>query len=213
MTKLALFDIDFTLTKKETLLQLYMYMFSKNKKLIKYLPRVIYSGLFYILGINNEKKTKEIFLKFINNMSEVQINNICIEFYHDVLSKILYKDGIEMIRKLKDKGYMVILISASPEFYIKTLYNIPCVDKIIGTKIKVEDGIYKNKIIGENCKGVEKTNRLSKYLNKNDIVEVDYKNSYMFSDSLSDLPLLNLVGNPILINYKKKTTFKNMMWY
>ncbi|MDP4088241.1 MAG: HAD-IB family hydrolase, partial [Bacillota bacterium] len=27
---------------------------------------------------------------------------------------------------------------------------------------------------------------------------------YMFSDSLSDLPLLRLVGNPCLINYKKK---------
>ena len=39
---------------------------------------------------------------------------------------------------------------------------------------------------------------------KKDNIEVDFKDSYMFSDSLSDLPLLKLVGKPYLINYKKK---------
>lgn len=212
MTKLALFDVDFTLTKKETLLQLYIYMLSKNKKLIKYLPRIIHSGVFYGIGINKEKRTKEIFLKFIDGMSENKINNICDGFYKNVLSKILYKDGVDMIRKLKVQGYMVILISASPQFYLETLYNIGDIDKIIGTKIEIDKGIYRNKIIGENCKGIEKINRLKDYLKKNDIIDVDYKNSYMFSDSLSDLPLLNLVGNPILINYKKKTNLKNIVW-
>lgn len=38
---------------------------------------------------------------------------------------------------------------------------------------------------------------------KKEDIEVDFKNSYMFSDSLSDLPLFNIVGNPYLINYKK----------
>ena len=56
---------------------------------------------------------------------------------------------------------------------------------------------------GENCKGEEKIKRLMAYLKENNI-EVDFKNSYMFSDSLSDLPLFNLVGNPYLINYRKK---------
>ena len=56
--------------------------------------------------------------------------------------------------------------------------------------------------MGENCKGEEKVKRLIEVLKKENI-EVDFENSYMFSDSLSDLPLFNLVGHPYLINYKK----------
>ena len=65
-------------------------------------------------------------------------------------------------------------------------------------------GLYNRKIVGENCKGEEKVRRLKEYL-KEESIDVDFKNSYMFSDSLSDLPLFNLVGNPYLINYKGKS--------
>ena len=43
-------------------------------------------------------------------------------------------------------------------------------------------------------------------------MQVDFKNSYMFSDSLSDKPLLDLVGNPYLINYKKDNEIKILKW-
>ena len=41
---------------------------------------------------------------------------------------------------------------------------------------------------------------------------MDFKNSYMFSDSLSDKPLLDLVGKPYLINYKKKSEIEILKW-
>ena len=67
-------------------------------------------------------------------------------------------------------------------------------------------------MVGENCKGKEKVRRLKEYLQEHNI-EVDYKNSYMFSDSLSDKPLLDLVGNGYLINYKKNNKdYKILNW-
>jgi len=47
---------------------------------------------------------------------------------------------------------------------------------------------------------------------KKDNIEVDFKNSYMFSDSLSDLPLLKLVGKGYLINYKKNHELEILRW-
>ena len=64
---------------------------------------------------------------------------------------------------------------------------------------------------GHNCKGAEKVKRLMEELKK-DNVEVDFKNSYMFSDSLSDKPLLDLVGHPYLINFKKKNDIEILNW-
>ena len=211
MDKLAIFDVDYTITKKETLMQLYKYVVTKDIKNIRFLPSAIYSGAMYKLGVYDEKRVKEAFLKFIDKIHEEDLANLVKEFYKDVLEKILYKDAIDMMKKLKGQGYKIYLISASPEFYLNEFYAIEEVDMVIGTRFFIENKKFARKMDGLNCKGEEKVKRLKEVLQKKNI-EVDYKNSYMFSDSLSDKPLLDLVGNPYLINYKKKSEFKILKW-
>ena len=211
MEKLAIFDIDYTITRKESLMEFFKYIVSKDIKNIKFLPRALYSGLMYGIKVYDERKVKECFLKFIENIDEVELANLTKAFYDERLSKILYKDAVEMKKKLIKEGYMVILISASPEFYIKEFYAIKEVDLIIGTKFAFEGGKFIRKMDGNNCKGEEKVRRLNEVLKEKNI-KVDFKNSYMFSDSLSDKPLLDLVGNPYLINYKKKHKIEVLKW-
>ncbi|MDU2491105.1 MAG: HAD-IB family hydrolase [Clostridium celatum] len=211
MEKLAIFDIDYTITRKETLMEFFKYLVSKDIKNIKFLPRALYSGLMYGVKVYDERRVKECFLKFIENIDEAELAKLTKSFYDERISKILYKDAVEMIKKLKKEGYMVILISASPEFYVKEFYAIREVDLIIGTKFTFKDGKFIRKMHGNNCKGEEKVRRLNEVLKEKNI-KVDFKNSYMFSDSLSDKPLLDLVGNPYLINYKKKHEIEILRW-
>lgn len=203
MKKLAIFDIDYTITRKETLMELIKYAIKKDKKNIRYLPRALSSGFLYLIKYYDEKKVKEGCLKFLENIKEEDLAKLVKGFYHDRLKNILYKDALDMMKKLKNEGYDVYLISASPEFYLNEFYDIKEVDVIIGTRFKFGDGVFLRQMDGENCKGEEKVRRLKTYLNENNI-DVDFSKSYMFSDSLSDKPLLDLVGNPYLINYKKK---------
>ena len=212
MEKLAIFDVDFTLTSKETLLQLFKFLIKEDKKNLRFLPRAAFSGLMYGLKFYDEKKVKQSFLKFIDGVEEKDLKILVKKYYYEVLSKIIYKDSIDMMKKLKSEGYKIYLISASPEFYLNELYNIKEVDVIIGTRFSFNKGKFERKMVGENCKGEEKVRRLKEYLQENNI-EVDYKNSYMFSDSLSDKPLLDLVGNGYLINYKKTNKdYKILNW-
>ena len=211
MEKLAIFDIDYTITRKETLMEFFKYIVSKDIKNIKFLPRALYSGLMYGVKVYDEKKVKECFLKFIENIDETELAKLTKSFYDERLSTILYKDAVNMIKKLKNEGYTVVLISASPEFYVKEFYAIEEVDLIIGTKFTFEGGKFIRKMSGNNCKGEEKVRRLNEVLKEKNI-KVDFKNSYMFSDSLSDKPLLDLVGNPYLINYKKKHEIEILRW-
>lgn len=211
MEKLAIFDIDYTITRKESLMEFFKYSVSKDIKNIKFLPRALYSGLMYGIKVYDERKVKECFLKFIDNIDERNLATITKAFYDERLSKLLYKDALDMIKKLKSEGCMVVLISASPEFYIKEFYAIKEIDLIIGTKFTFEGGKFARKMDGNNCKGKEKVERLNQVLKEKNI-KVDFKNSYMFSDSLSDKPLLDLVGNPYLINYKKKNEIEILRW-
>ena len=156
MEKLAIFDIDYTITRKETLMEFFKYLVSKDIKNIKFLPRALYSGLMYSIKVYDERRVKECFLKFIDNIDEKDLAKLTKSFYDERLSSILYKDAVDMIKKLKNEGYMVILISASPEFYIKEFYAIKEVDLIIGTKFAFEGGKFVRKMDGNNCKGEEK---------------------------------------------------------
>ncbi|MBU3091497.1 HAD-IB family hydrolase [Clostridium sp. CM028] len=200
--KLAIFDVDYTLTKRETLVEFYFFMIKKNPKFIRYLPKSIFSSIFYVFKIYDASKAKKTFIRFIDGIEENEMKKIVKEFYETRLSKILYKDAIDTIKKMKIQGYKIYLISASAEFYLNEFYNIKEVDKVIGTRFVKENGLHRNKISGENCKGEEKVKRLKEIL-KIENIEIDFENSYMFSDSLSDLPLFNLVGHPYLINFKK----------
>ena len=211
MKKLAIFDIDYTITKKETLMEFYKYSLEEDIKNIRFLPRALYSGLMYGIGIYDEGRVKECFLKFIDNIEEEKLQELVKRFYKNRLSKILYKDAVDMMYKLKKEGYDIYLISASPEFYINEFYNIDVVDKVIGTRFEFKEGKFIRKMLGNNCKGEEKVKRLKEVLSKENI-KVDFKNSYMFSDSLSDKPLLDLVGKPYLINYKKKHEIEILKW-
>jgi len=209
--KIAIFDVDYTITRKETLMELYKYSLKENKKNIIYIPRALISGLLYVMKIFDEKRVKECFLKFIENMNEKDLSEFTKRFYDNRLKNILYKDALEMMKKLKAQGYKIYLISASPEFYLNHLYSIKEVDKIMGTKFHVNEGKFLRKMDGLNCKGEEKVKRLKQFL-KEEKIDVDFENSYMFSDSLSDKPLLDLVGRPYLINYKKKHKIKTLNW-
>lgn len=212
MVKLAIFDVDYTLTKRETLFELYGFLLRKKPSLLIHLPKGLKGVFLYLFKVYDAGKAKENFISFIDGISEEDMQKIVKEFYEKRLSKILYKDAIDTMRKLKAEGYKIFLISASAEFYLSELYNIKEVDKVIGTRFKLEEGKYRCTIEGENCKGQEKVRRLMKVL-EDEKLDVDFKNSYMFSDSLSDMPLFNLVGKPYLINYRKKhDNIESLRW-
>ena len=68
MKKLAIFDIDYTITKKETLMELFKYVIKNDIKNIRFLPRAIFCGIMYALGVYDEKKVKAVLINYPNNL-------------------------------------------------------------------------------------------------------------------------------------------------
>src|SRR5439155_26338517 len=70
-------------------------------------------------------------------------------------------------------------------------------DGVVGTRAEVVDGRYTGELDGEMCHGPEKARRVAQLAGENDI---DLDRSYAYSDSVNDLPLLELVGFPVAMN-------------
>ena len=212
--KFAIFDVDLTITRKDTFIEFYKFLCTEDKRFYSYFNRVLFSGIMYKLKIYDEKKSKEQYLSIIKNLSVKTVDDISKKFFSEwIMKKLILDDAMLEIKMRKNQGYKIILISASPEFYLNNFHSLDFIDYVLGTKYEVIDGLYTGKMVGFNNKGSEKVSRFYKFLCENKFLNVDLENSCMYSDSLSDLPLFNIVGNRFIINSKKRIDdILNLYW-
>ncbi|MBV1821942.1 hypothetical protein KUA25_28375, partial [Bacteroidales bacterium MSK.15.36] len=68
--KLAIFDVDFTLTSRETLIEFYYFLVKKKPSLLKNLAKSIKGGFLYLIRVYDAGKAKEEFISFIKGITE-----------------------------------------------------------------------------------------------------------------------------------------------
>lgn len=207
--KFAFFDVDKTLIKIDSLFALLYYTLRRKPKALLGLPRLLVMLAVYVLGIIDTKKVKEEMLYVVKYLTAEELE----DFFHSVIiSKGLYQDARSELARRKKEGYTVVLVSASPECYLKYFEKMPEVDYVLGTVLEVRDGNYINSIQGENCKGEEKVRRILILLEREGLT-INKQESCGYSDSLSDLPMLDLAHHKYLINNKKtRNGCINLRW-
>lgn len=209
MDRLAIFDVDYTLTRRETQVELLRFLIRKDPRKLAWLPNSAAAGLGFLLGLHDEKASKEQNLRLLAGISEEELRTLSRAFMDEAVKPLLYRDGIRTLRRHHLDNMRIILNSASPEFYIREFERSPFIEKAIGTRFEIRDGIFTGRMIGHNNKGAEKISRLQEYL---DGQEIDWANSVMYSDSLSDRPLMELTGRAFLINHKPDPDFPVLRW-
>ena len=186
--KVALFDFDNTIASGDTIHRLLTYDIKKHPIHILYLLKLVIFYVLYLLHIVSFEQVKSTLLFPLDHMTDEQLK----QFYKNHVEIYYYPHMVEEIKKKKEEGYIVIVCTASSEVYMQ--YNELPIDCLLGTKTKRIDNHPSSQIIGKNCKGKEKIPRILEYLQSQNI-EIDYENSYGYSDSNSDIPMLSLVKN------------------
>lgn len=206
--KLAIFDIDKTIIKSDSMFDLLFFTLKRYPKSALGLLRLMFKLVLYKLSLIDTKIAKEEMFYVMKYLTTEDLQL----FFETILKNKIYNSAINEIKKKKAEGYKVLLVSASPECYIKYFESIEEIDYVMGTVFHFSEGKYINKIIGENCKGQEKVNRINIWLEKNNIT-IDRELSYVYSDSYSDEPMFSLVDNKCIINNgKKKDKYLHIKW-
>ena len=168
-----IYDFDKTIYDGDSSIDFFKYCIKINKKCLRILPKLALAIILYLLKIKEKEYLKSVFFSFIKYFSN--LDKVVADFWNEHNSKI--KDFY-----LKGRFKTDIIISASPEFLLKPVakkYNF----ELIATKVDINSG----KLIGKNCYGKEKVNRL---LEEKRIK----KFNKFYSDSLSDTPLSKLAN-------------------
>jgi HAD superfamily hydrolase (TIGR01490 family) len=119
----------------------------------------------------------------------------------DLLETILpriYPQMIAEVRAHQDAGRPAFIVSAASNGVVEVLARVLDMEGGIGTRYEVDsDGRYTGKLIGGLNYGALKIEPMRRFAADH---EIDLDRSFAYSDSASDLPMLDLVGNPIAVN-------------
>ncbi len=105
--------------------------------------------------------------------------------------------GRERVEEHRRQGHRVVIISASTEFAARALADYLGGMDVIATRLAVSEGRLTGEIILPFCYGQGKVYWAERYAEEHG---VDLSQSWFYTDSSSDLPLLERVGHPVAVN-------------
>ena len=207
LNKVALFDFCGTVVSLQTADSFTSFVLKREKKYISYLLTLLFQNKFYLFIkyklLRNTKSDKYRMLKYLKGITRKKIFQYSGEFAK-YLKGLKIKDVEIHFQDLNDKeDIRIFIISAGYECYIKEFYDEKVT--VIANRFIFDEEYFTGEIEGNDCIGNEKIKRLSKEI---DLNLIDQENSYAYSDSLSDLPLFQLVKNNYFIKGNNIEKFK-----
>jgi HAD superfamily hydrolase (TIGR01490 family) len=118
----------------------------------------------------------------------------------DVLAGILpriYPQMLAVVRSHQDAGRPAYIATAASSNVAEMLARVLAMDGAVGTRWEIVDGEYSGRLAGPFAYGEGKATAVREFAEAEGI---DLDASYAYSDSASDLPMLEAVGHPVAVN-------------
>jgi HAD superfamily hydrolase (TIGR01490 family) len=197
----AFFDLDKTLLPGAALFPLAREMYRQKFFTLRDIGRLAGDQIaFRVMGTEGEgrmTRARDASLEAIRGRLRDDVIGVGRAVAHEELLPRLYPQAVELISRHKMAGREVYICSSSPEDYLALLAHELEAQGVVGTRAEFVDGRYTGRLEGEMCHGEEKARRVAELAQGRGI---DLTRSYAYSDSINDLPFLELVGNPVAMN-------------
>lgn len=200
--RVAIFDFDGTLYPQETYTVMMNYLkghpvhSSKYKKFYKALmkPYLAYKMKLYPEG-KMKAKSMQIYLNALKDLSQEELEAYFIEMSHG-MSKDLNQSVVERLKKHLIDGDHVLVVSGAFTTMLNEVTKEYAVHQVIGTEIPYSNGSLDTANEIFHIQGIRKNMMIDQAL---DGYDIDWENSTAYGDSISDISVLELVGNPVAV--------------
>lgn len=126
-----------------------------------------------------------------------ELNALHEEFMHTVVLGMIGEKAKALVQEHKDKGDTLIVITATNSFITAPIVHYFGIPHLLATEPKIINGRYVAEIDGIPCFQEGKVTRLQQWLKAQGL---NLNDSYFYTDSHNDLPLLEIVSNPVAVN-------------
>jgi HAD superfamily hydrolase (TIGR01490 family) len=196
----AFFDVDKTVIAKASMAVFGRTLYREGLISRRTVLRGLWAQLVYLhLGAGEEKlaRIRESVLTLTRGWDQAKVRQLAREAMEGLVEPIIYGEALELIESHRTAGHQVYIVSASPEEIVGPLATYLGVDGAISSKAKIdENGRYTGEMEFYSY-GPYKVDAIRALADREGI---DLAASYAYSDSYTDLPMLEAVGNPVAVN-------------
>lgn len=195
--KIAFFDFDGTITTKDTLLEFIKHSKGTARFYLGFILTSPWLIAYKIKLISNQTAKEKVLRFFFKHTPLDRFERQCESFSRDILPTLIRPKALKEIAKLKEAGASVVIVSASPENWIRAWTKI--IDaSLLATRLETAPAPpnpgtsnapprLTGKIVEKNCHGEEKVRRI-----KEAYILEDYHEIYTYGDTGGDRPMLKL---------------------
>jgi HAD superfamily hydrolase (TIGR01490 family) len=211
MSAVAFFDLDYTLLDASSGI-IYIRESLRQNRLPLWV--VTWIGAQYQLKLIDYGEAHARIIKYTGRAGY----HLTKEFFNEWVARRLFlrlsPKGLEKIAWHQQQGHQVVIISASIEEIVKPVAEfLGLGSDYLCTRLSVENGHYTGTLDGPLCYGTGKVILARKWAKDNGL-EFPECVKYFYTDSSSDMPLLELAKHPVAVNPSRKLAriAKNRNW-
>lgn len=196
----AFYDVDGTLIKIN-IVHAFAFYASRHASLAESARRTVQTAVsipvFWAADKLSRKWFNEIFYRSYEGQSEDRLVVLAEELFDEVIKPNIYPRAKDLIEEGKRSGIRQVLISGALDFTMKPLAKYFGVDDLIANQLEFVDSYATGKLKKPFVAGATKADIMRAYAKKHDI---DLAESWSYTDSFSDYPMLAAVGHPTACN-------------
>ncbi|MBI1759586.1 MAG: HAD family hydrolase [Actinobacteria bacterium] len=195
----AFFDLDKTIIAKSSTLAFGRSFFHNGLINRRAVLASAYAQLVYVIaGADAEQmdRIRDRSVRMVAGWDVRQVREIVAETLDEIVNPLIYAEALELIARHRAAGDEIVIVSTSGADIVEPIGALLGVDRVVATRLVVKDGRYTGEIefyaYGENKAAA--------------VAEIaaergwDLARCHAYSDSVTDTPLLELVGHPTAVN-------------
>jgi HAD superfamily hydrolase (TIGR01490 family) len=195
----AFFDLDKTVIAKSSALAFSRSFYQGgliNRRAV--LKNAYAQFVFLVGGADHDQmeRMREYLSGLTRGWDVQQVREIVAETLHDLIDPLIYDEAASLIEEHHAAGRDVVIVSSSGSEVVEPIGEMLGADRVIATRLRVEDGRYN----GEMDYYAYAENKAVAIRELAASEGYDLSRCYAYSDSVTDLPMLEEVGHPYAVN-------------
>ena len=198
----AFFDLDKTIIAKSSTLAFSRPFFDGGLISRRSVLRSAYAQfVFAISGAdqNQMEKMRAYLTDLVAGWDVATVKDAVSETLHTIIDPLVYDEAVQLMEHHRSLGRDIIIVSASGSEVVEPIGEMLGADHVVSTRLVEKDGKYTGEIefyaYGEN--------KAKAILEMAEKYGYDLNSSFAYSDSETDIPMLEVVGKPFAVNPDK----------
>ncbi len=191
------FDMDQTLVAGNST-RLYARLLWKEGRISLFqIVRVAVVFFLYRFGLIDMTRVTQRVIAGMRGMDEAVLQDECRRLFESAIVKRVYPEAVRDVKRHLEAGERVVILSATSPYLVQPFVERYGVDDILCSEAEVVDGKFTGKAILPVCYGAGKLVWAQRYCDEHGF---ELAKSTFYTDSCTDLPVLDVVEHPIVVN-------------